>query len=162
VVESGYDLVVIGTGAAGTSAAARAVNLGARRVAIVEQGRLFGTCINVGCIPSKYLLAIANIHYYRGYGHAGLEVESRYDPLAALAGKVFAGLKLRGGTHGCDRQAVFVERLKEQFALSRDGKMSAAVRFHRRGAKDCAGDVDGIEALGDAKAGLVRRRSGRD
>lgn len=87
MVKARYDLVVIGTGAAGTSAAARAVHLGARRVALVESGRLFGTCINVGCIPSKYLLAVANTHYYREYSYPGLEVGSSYNPLAALAGK---------------------------------------------------------------------------
>jgi mercuric reductase len=87
IVQSMYNLVVIGTGAAGTSAAARAVHLGAQRVALIEHGRLFGTCINVGCIPSKFLLGLAHIHYYGGYGHQGLDVKSRYDPLLTLAEK---------------------------------------------------------------------------
>jgi mercuric reductase len=86
-VEPKYDLIIIGTGAAGTSAAARAVHLGARRVALVERNILFGTCINVGCIPSKFLLALGNIHYYRDFGHRGLTVTSRYDPSLALAEK---------------------------------------------------------------------------
>jgi len=57
---SAFDLLVIGTGAAGTAAAIRAAELG-RRVAIVEQGVVGGTCVNVGCIPSKVLVRAAQV-----------------------------------------------------------------------------------------------------
>jgi mercuric reductase len=90
-----HDLMVIGTGAAGSSAAARAVHLGARRVALVEHGQLFGTCINVGCIPSKFLLNLANVYYYRDFGHQGIEIKSRYEPLRALAEKELVLRELR-------------------------------------------------------------------
>ena len=49
-----FDLVVIGAGSGGVRAARVAAELGAR-VAIVEQGRLGGTCVNAGCIPKKLL-----------------------------------------------------------------------------------------------------------
>lgn len=55
---AGFDLLVIGTGAAGMAAAIRGAELG-RRVGIVEAGTVGGTCVNVGCIPSKNLLAVA-------------------------------------------------------------------------------------------------------
>jgi pyruvate/2-oxoglutarate dehydrogenase complex dihydrolipoamide dehydrogenase (E3) component len=51
-----YNLVVIGAGAAGLVAAAGAAGLGAR-VALVERHLLGGDCLNVGCVPSKALLA---------------------------------------------------------------------------------------------------------
>jgi mercuric reductase len=60
-----YDLLVIGGGSAAFAAAIRATNLGAG-VGIVERGVLGGTCVNVGCIPSKNLLAAAEA--YRGAG----------------------------------------------------------------------------------------------
>jgi pyruvate/2-oxoglutarate dehydrogenase complex dihydrolipoamide dehydrogenase (E3) component len=56
--EGTYDLVVIGGGTAGLVCAAGAAGLGAR-VAIVEQDRLGGDCLNTGCVPSKALLRTA-------------------------------------------------------------------------------------------------------
>ncbi|SVD46075.1 uncharacterized protein METZ01_LOCUS398929, partial [marine metagenome] len=50
-----YDLIVIGAGPGGYVAAARAADLG-MKVACVDKGWLGGTCLQVGCIPSKVLL----------------------------------------------------------------------------------------------------------
>lgn len=47
-----YDLVVVGGGPGGMTAATLAKNLGAR-VALVESSHLGGECLNYGCIPSK-------------------------------------------------------------------------------------------------------------
>src|SRR5580698_6485101 len=52
-----YDLIVIGTGPGGYVCAIRAAQLGLK-VAVVEKNKTFGgTCLNIGCIPSKALLA---------------------------------------------------------------------------------------------------------
>ena len=51
-----YDLIVLGSGSAAFAAAIRARDLG-RHVLLVEQGTIGGTCVNVGCVPSKSLLA---------------------------------------------------------------------------------------------------------
>ena len=66
-----FDLVVIGGGSGGIAAARRAAEYGAR-VAIVEGGRLGGTCVNAGCVPKKlmwnageFTSAVADA---RGYG----------------------------------------------------------------------------------------------
>ncbi|MFQ6013752.1 MAG: FAD-dependent oxidoreductase, partial [Thermoplasmata archaeon] len=53
-----YDLVILGGGSAGFAAAIRASELG-RSVALVHEGKIGGTCVNVGCVPSKHFLAVA-------------------------------------------------------------------------------------------------------
>ncbi len=53
-----YDLAVIGAGSAGFSAAITAANEGAR-IALVGHGTIGGTCVNIGCVPSKTLIRAA-------------------------------------------------------------------------------------------------------
>lgn len=53
--ERAFDVIVIGGGSAGFAAAIKASELGAR-VALVERGTIGGTCVNVGCVPSKTLI----------------------------------------------------------------------------------------------------------
>jgi pyruvate/2-oxoglutarate dehydrogenase complex dihydrolipoamide dehydrogenase (E3) component len=53
-----YDAVVIGTGQAGPSLAARLAGAG-MKVAVVERGKVGGTCVNTGCIPTKTMVASA-------------------------------------------------------------------------------------------------------
>lgn len=57
-----YDLVVIGSGPGGYVAAVRAAQLGLKTACIEKDPRLGGTCLNVGCIPSKTLL-YSSEHY---------------------------------------------------------------------------------------------------
>ena len=54
------DFVVIGSGPAGYFAAIRAAQLGAR-VVVIEKGSVGGTCLNVGCIPTKVLLSCVSV-----------------------------------------------------------------------------------------------------
>lgn len=58
-----YNVAVLGAGPGGYVAAIRAAQLGAR-VAIVEKHYLGGTCLNVGCIPSKAMLHVAETLYH--------------------------------------------------------------------------------------------------
>ena len=60
-----FDIAVLGSGPGGYVAALRAGQLGAT-VAIVEKGHLGGACLNVGCIPSKALLASAELLHRAG------------------------------------------------------------------------------------------------
>ncbi len=74
----GYDLAVIGAGSAGFSAAIAAAELGAN-VALIGHGMIGGTCVNIGCVPSKTMIrAVEAVH------HA--ETASR-----------FAGIRTEGG-----------------------------------------------------------------
>ncbi|MEQ8249575.1 MAG: mercury(II) reductase [Alphaproteobacteria bacterium] len=54
-----YDLAVIGAGSAGFSAAIGAAELGAQ-VALIGHGTIGGTCVNIGCVPSKTLIRAAD------------------------------------------------------------------------------------------------------
>src|ERR1700686_4802382 len=67
-----YDVAIIGAGPGGYVAAIRAAQLGAK-VAIVEKQYLGGTCLNVGCIPSKAMLHIAEVmHNMESLGELGI------------------------------------------------------------------------------------------
>ena len=60
VSDRDFDVVVIGAGPAGTAAALRAAELGAR-VAVLEASRTGGTCVNTGCVPTRVLARTARI-----------------------------------------------------------------------------------------------------
>lgn len=66
-----FDLIVLGGGSGGIATARRAAEYGAR-VAVVEGGRLGGTCVNVGCVPKKLMWNAAELvgamDDARGYG----------------------------------------------------------------------------------------------
>ncbi|HEX5116331.1 MAG TPA: mercury(II) reductase [Pseudonocardiaceae bacterium] len=57
-----YDLAVIGSGGAGFAAAIAARTKG-RSVVMIERGTVGGTCVNTGCVPSKVLLAAAEVRH---------------------------------------------------------------------------------------------------
>ena len=70
-----YDLVILGGGAAAFSAAIRADRNGARAL-MIDGGTIGGTCVNVGCVPSKRLLAVGD-QFFRVANHPfnGLRLE---------------------------------------------------------------------------------------
>jgi dihydrolipoamide dehydrogenase len=63
MAESTYDLVVIGSGPGGYTAAIRAAQLGMRVACVEKDATLGGTCLNIGCIPSKALLESSQNYY---------------------------------------------------------------------------------------------------
>ena len=72
-----FDLIVIGAGPGGYTAAIRAAQLG-MKTAIVEKGKtLGGTCLNVGCIPSKALLSSSELFYgaRKHFGSHGISAD---------------------------------------------------------------------------------------
>ncbi|GGA10936.1 mercury(II) reductase [Neptunicoccus cionae] len=100
----GYDLIVVGAGSAGFSASITAVDAG-KRVALVGHGTIGGTCVNVGCVPSKAMIRAAEaIHGARAAkrfpglsGHAQVDdwhtlVQSKDDLVATLRQKKYADL----------------------------------------------------------------------
>jgi dihydrolipoamide dehydrogenase len=89
-----YDLIIIGTGPGGYVAAIRASQLG-MKVAVVEKRATHGgTCLNVGCIPSKALLHASErfAEAAGGFAAMGIKVKPELDLAAMLAFKD-AGVK---------------------------------------------------------------------
>lgn len=82
--EQNFDLVILGGGSGGYAAALRAVQLGSS-VALIEKNKLGGTCLHVGCIPTKALLHSAEV--------ADVARESaKYGVTASLDGIDIAGV----------------------------------------------------------------------
>ncbi|GIW73129.1 MAG: mercuric reductase [Planctomycetota bacterium] len=78
------DLVVVGGGAAGFAAAIGAHELGAQ-VVLVHAGTIGGTCVNVGCVPSKTLIRAAEAHHRAARSRfRGIETSSRVRDFAAV------------------------------------------------------------------------------
>ena len=73
-----YDLIVIGGGPGGYVCAIRAAQLGLRTACVESRGTLGGTCLNVGCIPSKSLLNLSENYkkVKNNFSQQGIEVES--------------------------------------------------------------------------------------
>lgn len=72
-----YDLVIIGGGPGGYNCAIRAGQLGLKTAIIEKRGKLGGTCLNIGCIPSKALLHASE--YYeaatKSFPYMGVKIE---------------------------------------------------------------------------------------
>ena len=78
VGETDYDLIVIGAGPGGYVCALRAAQLGIKTACVEGRATLGGTCLNIGCIPSKALLQSSENFQEAGHGFAehGIIVES--------------------------------------------------------------------------------------
>jgi len=76
-MEDNFDLVVIGGGPGGYVCAIRAAQLGLKTACVESRGALGGTCLNVGCIPSKSLLNLsANYHKAKkDFNQQGIEID---------------------------------------------------------------------------------------
>ncbi|HLM66666.1 MAG TPA: mercuric reductase [Longimicrobium sp.] len=149
-----YHLVVIGAGTAGLVTAAIGAALGAR-VALVERALMGGDCLNVGCVPSKALLAAA-----RSW-HAAREAAARYGGPAVEGGGDFGAVmermrRIRADLSPVDSAARFRDelgvdvylgsaRFTGEDAVQVDGH---TLRFHRAvvatGARAAIPDIEGI------------------
>jgi mercuric reductase len=67
-----YDLLIVGTGGAGVAAAIRASELGATAAIVEHADVIGGTCVNVGCIPSKNLIEAAHHYHAARTGFPGI------------------------------------------------------------------------------------------
>lgn len=96
-----FDIAVLGGGPGGYPAAIRAAEMG-KKVALIEQSELGGTCLNRGCIPSKALIAGGSFyHRLNRAKEFGLTIPScslDYSALAAHKDSVVK--KMRGGLEG--------------------------------------------------------------
>jgi len=76
-MENNFDLVVIGGGPGGYVCAIRAAQLGLKTACVESRGALGGTCLNVGCIPSKSLLNLSENYYKakKNFNQQGIEID---------------------------------------------------------------------------------------
>ncbi len=92
-----YDAVVIGGGPGGYNAAIRLGQLGQRALCIEKRGKLGGTCLNIGCIPSKALLRVSELFeetksHYPALGIKANDVSFDLDAMMAHKHKTVDGL----------------------------------------------------------------------
>ena len=82
--KSDYDLLIIGSGGAAFSAAIKSIEYGAK-VGMIERGIVGGTCVNIGCVPSKTLLRAGEInHFAKTNPFTGLQTSAKEVDLASL------------------------------------------------------------------------------
>lgn len=82
--EDNYDLLIIGSGAAAFSSAIKAIEYG-EKVGMIERGTVGGTCVNIGCVPSKTLLRAGEInHLSKDNPFIGLQTSAGEVDLASL------------------------------------------------------------------------------
>ena len=81
-----YDLIVIGTGPGGYVCAIRAAQLGLKTAVVEKRATFGGTCLNIGCIPSKALLHASELFEEAGhsFGKMGIGVPAPKLDLAAM------------------------------------------------------------------------------
>jgi protoheme IX farnesyltransferase len=97
-----YDLIVIGTGPGGYVCAIRAAQLGLK-TAVVEKDKTFGgTCLNVGCIPSKALLHASELFEEAGHGFAKMGIKVSKPALDLATMMKFKAEAVDGNTKGVD------------------------------------------------------------
>ncbi len=95
--ELNFDVVVIGAGPGGYVAAIRAAQLGLKTACVEKRKALGGTCLNVGCIPSKALLEISHkyhdaAHSFEKLGISGVNPKIDVKKLIANKNEIVAGL----------------------------------------------------------------------
>lgn len=94
-----YDLVVIGTGPGGYVSAIRASQLGLKVAVVEKRASHGGTCLNVGCIPSKALLHASEMFEEAGHSFAGMGI--KVSPTLDLAAmQAFKADGIKGNTAG--------------------------------------------------------------
>src|SRR5438132_5549602 len=95
-----YDLIVIGSGPGGYVCAIRAAQLG-MKVAVVEKDKTFGgTCLNVGCIPSKALLHASEFYEEAGHSFAKMGIKVGKPSLDLAAMMKFKDEAVEGNVRG--------------------------------------------------------------
>lgn len=152
--EESFDLVVIGAGPGGYVCAIRAAQLGLKTALVDKSKNLGGTCLNVGCIPSKALLHSSEMFHFARHGAANLGIkldqvtvdlpammQKKDKTVATLVGGVSTLVTKKGATvfHGAGRliDATTVEvtgekkiiTLKTRHVVLATGSAPAALPF---------------------------------
>ena len=106
MASNAYDLIVIGSGPGGYVAAIRAAQLGMRTAVVEKYPSVGGTCLNVGCIPSKALLDSSEhfAHARHGFAAHGIRATVELDLPTMMARKDQVVKELTRGVDGLFRK----------------------------------------------------------
>ncbi|MFL9826179.1 dihydrolipoyl dehydrogenase [Rhodoplanes sp. SY1] len=99
---SAYDLVVIGTGPGGYVCAIRAAQLGLKTAVVEKRKTLGGTCLNIGCIPSKALLHASELFDEAGHGFEAMGIKVGKPKLDLAAMMAFKDEGVDGNVKGVE------------------------------------------------------------
>src|SRR5262245_62058942 len=97
-----YDLIVIGTGPGGYVCAIRAAQLGLKTAVVEKRATPGGTCLNVGCIPSKALLHASELYEEAGHSFAKMGIGVSKPKLDLVAMMKFKDEGVEGNVKGVD------------------------------------------------------------
>jgi len=149
-----FDAVVIGGGMSGLPLALRAAKHG--RVALIERELLGGTCLNRGCIPTKTMIASADVaHSARNAARFGVHVSEPVVDLGAIVDRKddvvesirrgsYRAVEKRGGLDFMEGNARFVAK----HTLEVNGQRLETDRiFLNTGTRDATGGIDGLETV---------------
>lgn len=126
---SDYDLLVIGAGSAGLTAAKRAAALGAK-VAVVEARELGGTCVNRGCVPKKLLsYAAAFRHEFQLAASYGISCSTPILDWPTLKGAIEAELDRLGRFYQSSLEEAGVEIIRGQASFDPQGRVVVGTRL---------------------------------
>jgi glutathione reductase (NADPH) len=127
VSDLAFDLICVGGGSGGLACAQRAAEYGAK-TAVIESGRLGGTCVNAGCVPKKVMWNAAGVAL-------GLEDAADYGFAVTVGDMDWAALKTK--------RDAYVQRLNSIYERNLDAKGVRYVRGAGRFADKNTLEVDG-------------------
>ena len=139
-----YDLVVIGSGGGAFAGAIRARDLG-RRVLMVEHGTTGGTCVNVGCIPSKALLVRSELARLAGAPSLGEALATKGELVERLRQTKYVGLL---NEYGIDFRPAKARLADANTVLVNDEAVTAAAILVAAGARPHVPPIPGLEQTG--------------
>lgn len=113
-METSFDLIVIGGGSGGLAAAQRATEYGAS-VALIESGRLGGTCVNVGCVPKKVMWNAASIAHV-------IEEAAGYGFTISNQGHDWSELKLKRDAYVARLNGIYARNLEQKNITTFEGR----------------------------------------
>jgi dihydrolipoamide dehydrogenase len=125
-----YDLVVIGTGPGGYVCAVRAAQLGLKTAVVDKRATLGGTCLNVGCIPSKALLHASELFEEAGHAFAKMGIGVAKPKLDLKQMLAFKDEAVDGNTKGVD----FLMKKNKIDVVRGTGRITAPGKVEVKGA----------------------------
>jgi dihydrolipoamide dehydrogenase len=125
-----YDLVIIGTGPGGYVCAIRAAQLGMKVAVVEKNSTLGGTCLNIGCMPSKALLHASEMFEEAGHGFAKMGIKVSAPTLDMAAMMTFKQQGIDGNVKGVD----FLMKKNKVDVVMGTGKVLGAGKVEVKGA----------------------------